>query len=55
MKTLNEADELNTCKPNNLQIEKFTESVTNKLEDLAFEVNNIKEIKPYSIFLLEIQ
>ena len=35
------------------KLERFTESVTNKLEDLAIEINNIKENKPYSILILE--
>ena len=37
----------------NSKLERFTESVTNKLEDLAIEINNIKENKPYSILILE--
>ena len=35
------------------KFEKFAQSVTNKLEDIASEVNNIKENKPYSIIVLE--
>ena len=35
------------------KLERFTVSVTNKLEDLAIEINNIKENKPYSILILE--
>ncbi len=36
-----------------MKLERFAQSVTNKLEDIAFEVNNIKENKPYSILVLE--
>ena len=35
------------------KLERFAQSVTNKLEDIAFEVNNIKENKPQSILVLE--
>ena len=35
------------------KFEKFAQSVTNKLEGIAAEVNNIKENKPYSIIVLE--
>ncbi|CAB4040629.1 Hypothetical predicted protein [Paramuricea clavata] len=35
------------------KFERFAQSVTNKLEDISFEVNNIKENKPYSILVLE--
>ena len=35
------------------KFERFAQSVTNKLEHISFEVNNIKENKPYSILVLE--
>ncbi len=35
------------------KFERFTQKVTNQLEDIALEVNNIEENKPYSILVLE--
>ena len=35
------------------KFEKNAQSVTNKLEDIASKVNNIKENKPYSTIVLE--
>lgn len=35
------------------KLESFAEKVTNKLDDLAIEINDIKENKPYSIVVLE--
>jgi hypothetical protein len=35
------------------KLESFSEKVSNKLDDLAIEINNIKESKAYSIVVLE--
>ena len=37
----------------NFKLENFAEKVSNKLDDLAIEINNIKENKAYSIVVLE--
>ena len=37
----------------NSKLERFSENVTNKLQDFAVEINSIKESKPYSILVLE--
>ena len=38
-----------------LKLDRFAENVSTKLDDLAFEINYIKENKPYSIVILEDQ
>ena len=35
------------------KLDRFAENVSTKLDDLAFEINHIKENKPYSIVILE--
>ena len=55
--TYNE-DEISVLKDSEISVlkakfERFAQSVTNKLETISFEVNNIKENKPYSILVLE--
>ncbi|CAB4045112.1 Hypothetical predicted protein, partial [Paramuricea clavata] len=37
----------------NSKLDRFSENVTNKLQNLSVEINNIKENKPYSILVLE--
>ena len=37
----------------NAKVERLAHNLTNKLEDIALEVNIIKENKPYSILVLE--
>ena len=37
----------------NLKLDRFSENVTNKLQNLSVEITNIKENKPYSILVLE--
>ena len=51
---------LSTGYENNIEIDllksklgRFAENVSAKLDDLAFEINHIKENKPYSIVILE--
>jgi hypothetical protein len=36
----------------NSKLDRFSENVTNKLQNLSVEINNIKENKPYSILVL---
>jgi chromosome segregation ATPase len=38
-----------------LKLDRFAENVSTKLDDLAFEINHIKENKPYPIVILEDQ
>ncbi|CAB4014407.1 Hypothetical predicted protein, partial [Paramuricea clavata] len=37
----------------NSKLDRFSENVTNKLQNLSVEINNIKENKPYSILVLD--